>query len=432
MAESRGVLIVKANDGSILIQARLTNSAGAIITSGTASLYLAHVVPGSGAFETLDHNDNTFKTGACTTPTVAMTHRTLNNATVNTGVWNYRVTSANLSAHVVGDKYVAYVTHASLVEAIAIEYQYGAGEGDDTPQTQDHAADLTTIKGYTDTLEASLATITTYVDELESRLSSARAGYLDNLNVGGLLASQAEVLSIPNNTRVLRSVPPVIERPDSGTITYRIELLLYDTQGAMEAPDSAPTIALVNQAGTDLSSRLDSATMTLVSTGRYRVIYTASVGDTLEQLNWTFTVVEGGATRLYPNTTLIVDTTAVDFTAADRTKLDTIHDTRLTAARATLLDNLNATISSRAAPADVPSAATVGTAVWATAIENSKTAAQIFRGLWSVFGFTRTSGFQKTGASTPVFRDDANSKNRATVTQNDNGNRTGVSGVDLD
>ncbi|MBT7101466.1 hypothetical protein HN937_29070, partial [Candidatus Poribacteria bacterium] len=100
----------------------------------------------------------------------------------------------------------------------------------------------------------------------------------------------------------------------------------YDDAGDMEAPDSAPTIALVDQDGTDLSARLDSPTMSLISTGRYRAVYTATDSDDLEQLIWAFSVVEGGNTRIYPNTTIIVDTTAVDFTAADRTKLTAIDD----------------------------------------------------------------------------------------------------------
>lgn len=143
--------------------------------------------------------------------------------------------------------------------------------------------------------------------------------------VSGQVASQSEVTAIQNNTRVVRVVPEMIERPDSGTQTYRVELLLYDDTGNMEAPDSAPTIALVNQAGTDRSSRLDSTTMSLVATGRYRAIYTADAADALEQLVWTFSVIEGGATRVYGNQSLIVDTTAVDFTSADRTKLDALH-----------------------------------------------------------------------------------------------------------
>lgn len=203
-----------------------------------------------------------------------------------------------------------------------------------------------TIDDFLDTeLAAVLAAVDTEVaailadtQSLVSRLTSARAGYLDNLNVGGNVASSAEVTAIQNNTRVVRVVPDVIERPDSGTITYRVELFLYDDAGNMEAPDSAPTIALVNQAGTDRSSRLDSTTMALVETGRYRAVYTADAADALEQLVWAFSVVEGGATRKYGNQSVIVDTTAVDFTAADRTKLETLHDSRCTEARMSELD----------------------------------------------------------------------------------------------
>jgi hypothetical protein len=170
-----------------------------------------------------------------------------------------------------------------------------------------------------------LGTVGTNIDTLLTRITSARAGYLDNLNVGGNVASSAEVTALTNNTRVRLSVPSLIENPDSSTITYRVELMLCDENGNMEAPDSAPTVTLVNQSGTSRSSRLDSTTMALVSTGLYRVIYTATAGDTLEQLNWTFSVIEGGATKLYPAQSLIVDQTQITFTSADRVKLDAIH-----------------------------------------------------------------------------------------------------------
>lgn len=192
----------------------------------------------------------------------------------------------------------------------------------------------------------------------DAGVTTARMGYVDNLNIGGNVASSTEVVSIQNNTRVVRVVPDIIERPDSGTTTYRIELMLYDSLGNMEAPDSAPTIALVNQGGTDRSSRLDSTTMSLVSTGRYRAIYTADAADTLEQLVWAFSVVEGGATRIYGNSSLIVDTTAVDFTSADRTKLETLA-TDLTTARAAKLDNLDVASSTLATAANLAAAKTV-------------------------------------------------------------------------
>src|SRR6185369_18008229 len=122
----------------------------------------------------------------------------------------------------------------------------------------------------------------------------------------------------------VRVVPDDIELPAVGTRTYRIELFLYDAAGNMEAPDSAPTVALVNKSGTDRSSRLDSTTMALVEAGRYRCIYTCTAGDTKEQLVWAFDVLEGGVHRKYGNTSWITDAIATDFTTADRTALNAV------------------------------------------------------------------------------------------------------------
>lgn len=165
------------------------------------------------------------------------------------------------------------------------------------------------------------------IQAIEADTNELQAEWADGGRLDLILdarASSTEVTALLTNTRVVRVVPYVIERPDTGTDTYRIELYLYDEEGNMEAPDSAPTIALVNSAGTSRTSRLDGTTMALVSTGRYRAIYTAAPADTLEQLVWTFTVVEAGATRVYGNNSIIVDTSAVDFTSTDRTKLDSI------------------------------------------------------------------------------------------------------------
>jgi hypothetical protein len=192
-------------------------------------------------------------------------------------------------------------------------------------------ADLRTIRGYTVfsptlgvTFPGSIASALVQPDNKPAVDSSGNIRAVDSS--GNVLSSKADVQSIQNNTSCVRSVPAMIERPDSGTVTYRIELLLYDDAGQMAAPDAAPSIALVNQTGTDLSARLDSAAMTFVSTGRYRSVYTASASDAIEQLVWTFSVVQSGVTRLYTNTTQVVDTTAVDFTTDDRSKLTDIHN----------------------------------------------------------------------------------------------------------
>ena len=143
---------------------------------------------------------------------------------------------------------------------------------------------------------------------------------------GAEIASAAQIDNLTNNTLSDLRVPKVVERPDSGTEAYVVRLHTYDLDGSMLDPDSAPTLALENAAGTDRSARLDSTTGTKVETGVYTWTYTASdTDDVPEQLVWEFTVVVSGATRKLPATSLVVDTTAVDFTSADRTKLDAVH-----------------------------------------------------------------------------------------------------------
>jgi len=154
-------------------------------------------------------------------------------------------------------------------------------------------------------------------------VTSLRMGYLDKLNITGNVAASTEVTSIQNNTRCVRVVPASMERPDAGSVAYRLELMLYDDAGSMEAPDSTPTLTVVNQEGTDRAANLSAATN--VATGHYRWTYTVASDHAMEQLIFSFSVIEGGNTRAYGNTTVVVDATAVNFTTDDRSKLAAIY-----------------------------------------------------------------------------------------------------------
>ena len=127
-AESQGLDIVKSSNTSIAVVFGLRDSAGAKITSGSATARIWHILPATGALETYDFNDDTFKTGAITTATVAMTHQTAENGTYNTGNWVIR--HATLTAFVDGDKYVIEASHADLTESIPYWFQYGGADGD--------------------------------------------------------------------------------------------------------------------------------------------------------------------------------------------------------------------------------------------------------------------------------------------------------------
>lgn len=156
-----------------------------------------------------------------------------------------------------------------------------------------------------------------------TRLSSARAGYLDNLNVGGIVASQADILGITQAARVRVCPAPVMERPDSGSTAYRVWIYAYNEAHQAEDLDSNPTVTVENNAGTDRSANL--GTVTKTGTGIYYVDYTIASSHAIESLVFKVAATEGAVTTNYPAASMVVDTTAVDFTAADRSKLEALN-----------------------------------------------------------------------------------------------------------
>lgn len=209
---------------------------------------------------------------------------------------------------------------------------------------QINEANLTTVLSAAATsadLDSRFDTIDTATADIQSRIpdaltngnikAHAQSVQANALNASALatdavtelqsgLATAAQISSLQVNTRANIQVPIEIEIPDASTQVWKIRLFLFDADGNMEAPDSTPTIALTNAAGTDRSSRLSSATV--LSTGAYSWDYTATAGDAEEQLVWIFTVVEGGLTRIYPATSYVVEETAYRFSSTDRSTLN--------------------------------------------------------------------------------------------------------------
>jgi hypothetical protein len=166
---------------------------------------------------------------------------------------------------------------------------------------------------------------------------------LDTQLAGNLAAIQ----NVQNNTFIATSIPQFLERPDSGSVTVNVSIVFSDETGAAKNLDSgSPAIALVNDAGTDLSGRLGS--ITNPATGKYVAPYTSSASDAVEGLHWDVTGTVNSKVRRMVAYTQVVDTTAVDFTSSDRTKLNQLA-TDYTTARAGKLDNLDAAVTTRLA-----------------------------------------------------------------------------------
>lgn len=122
-------------------------------------------------------------------------------------------------------------------------------------------------------------------------------------------ATSSDVTTVQNNATGEISVDNILEIPASGEAANvkPIEFFFKDTQGNMEAPDAAPTISAVNEDDTSRDGNLSSTTMSLVSTGRYKVTYSVADSHAAESLRFTVSVVEGSATRLYQRTVLVQD-----------------------------------------------------------------------------------------------------------------------------
>lgn len=120
---------------------------------------------------------------------------------------------------------------------------------------------------------------------------------------------------------------------------------------------------------------------------------------------------------------------AAAYTAPDNAGITTIIayvdelESRLTSTRAALLDNLDAAVSSRAATgADMGLTAGAVDAIWDEVLELTHTARQLMRLLASAAG-GKASGLD---SNLPRYRDLADTKNRIAATTDANGNRSAV------
>ncbi len=169
----------------------------------------------------------------------------------------------------------------------------------------------------TDSLEAikdSALDKTTWTD--------ARAAKIDYLV--GTVATQADDQGITQAQRVRLLPPPAMERPDSGSSSFRVWIYAYNEKHEAEDLDSIPTVTAENNLGQDRSANLGSVIKPASTTGQYYVDYTVSSDHAIEGLVIKCNATEGGITTQYAAPTWVVDTTAVDFTAADRASLEAI------------------------------------------------------------------------------------------------------------
>lgn len=159
-------------------------------------------------------------------------------------------------------------------------------------------------------------------ESVDTKLTSARAGYLDNLSAGAA-ALESSVQSISSNIVVDMDVAPLVEIPESGTTTVRVDLLLQNKTGGMTGADSTPTITASNSGGTDRSVNLSA--VTAIATGHYRVTYSVASTHAEELITVNSMATVGGVSATSVRAFNIVSVPAGGgFSTSDRSNLDTI------------------------------------------------------------------------------------------------------------
>lgn len=174
--------------------------------------------------------------------------------------------------------------------------------------------------------QTSVDTVSTNVSTLLTRLSSARAGYLDNLNVAGVVATQADITALNQSAsrRIIITSVPQYERPESGNSTYTIEVRTYTDDGAAVNADTTPTLTATGIISGSLAANLGAGSNP--ATGVYRWAYTTSSSATLEQIRFDVSADISATTFTLSLYSQVVDFVAATWTSTDATRLQAIFD----------------------------------------------------------------------------------------------------------
>ena len=262
----------------------------------------------------------------------------------------------------------------------------------------------------------------------------------------GVSSVLAAVQNVQNNTFIAVNIPGVLQVPEAGSPqSLLITVAISDETGAAHDIDSSasPAVVLVNNAGTDRSSRL--SVWQHPSAGKYTAAYTNSVGDAIENLYWEITATVNEKLRRYVATTQLVNAVAVDFTATDRQALSGIAaqigtaGSGLTALGDSRLGSVDAAVAQIKAKTDNLPAnpAAAGSAMTLQSPERDAVAAALLDTANAVDGKTPRQALRiisailagkvsGSGSGTETFRGLDDQHDRVVVTADVTGNRTNV------
>ena len=169
------------------------------------------------------------------------------------------------------------------------------------------------------------------VTKIQSGLATSSALTTVGANVllilddtGTTIPGLIDAINQSASRRITLATSTAMEIPDSGSFDYQIEMRTFDGDGDLVAADSTPTLAVTGGASGDLAADLSAASNP--STGIYRWTLTVASDATVEQIWLDGSATISSATFTARTFSYIADAVAVDFAAADRTKLQAIYD----------------------------------------------------------------------------------------------------------
>lgn len=229
----------------VLTEALLLDSSNAIVTTGTATVRY-YELQSDGTLKSFDFSSNTFKTTALTTATASLTHRTGDNATVNTGIWTYAQTT--VSGFTRGNVYYEVVEHSSAVPTVQVrKFQYGEGEGDLTVNASGQAdANVRKYNGNS-TLDSGDFTLAYYLAiGSNSGLATAAAVWnalTSGFGTAGSIGKKLKDWVLGTDNKALLSTDA-----QTGVVLPRVTLTDTVTTYTGDTPQTGDAYAVVNHA----------------------------------------------------------------------------------------------------------------------------------------------------------------------------------------
>lgn len=162
------------------------------------------------------------------------------------------------------------------------------------------------------------------VTEIQSGLATAT----DVSDSETTLTNLINAINQSASRRIVLSVSAALERPESSSIDYFVELRTYDGDGAAVNADSTPTITVRDISENDLSAGLSAVSN--ITTGVYRATYSVASSDSTGQIRFDASATISASVFTISALSVVTDLEAGQWSVTDITDVMNMVDQFLT------------------------------------------------------------------------------------------------------